>query len=385
MTKEYPRLTVENIRYWYWECFPHWSQRDIAKEIGCSPSLVSYYMRKKRIPTRNYSEAQINRWNCPHKLKEFKRKMNLDEVKEAISDALQNAWKEPRKRKSLVRANQKRVEDIIGYTQFLLLKTLSDHPNRYLTLRNLSELEHLRSFTKKQLDLALGRLCRRGFVKRKKHFRDYKSKVRVYYYNITKQGERIYKLNKDQETIEEIKKWHRINKNITQNQVGPRMGKLQKKIIFLIKEKGPLFFSEINCELEQHRSSAVQHSLKLMIEKKKLFRRKKLNWESLSNDILEFKYYLKEPEKDIEDSYVGLGLIQANILILLSDIEKLTYKDFTQSEPLRDFSSGAIENALTSLYNCFLIRRTEKGLDDAGRGFFYSISEKGKILINQVK
>ncbi len=67
MTEKYPQLTIENVRYWYWESDPSKSGHDIAKEVGCCYQNVYNFMRRYDIEIRDYSESGKVRFQDPEK------------------------------------------------------------------------------------------------------------------------------------------------------------------------------------------------------------------------------------------------------------------------------------------------------------------------------
>lgn len=388
MTKEYPLLTKQNIRYWYWGCDPHWSQLDIANEVGCSYSLVSYYMIKEKIPRRDSSKAQFNRFDCPHKLKDFHETMSSQEVRDSISEGLGKAWQEPNSRRNLIKANQERVKEIIGLTQFKVLEVLYKNHNK--SLIDLASFPSLSSFTKKQLDGALGRVYKRDFITRNNGFRDKKTKIKVFYYSINDLGKKIYEDNNNEEMINKLRKWHKINKNTTSRQVGARLGKVQLKIISLIKKKGPLFFSEIASELKKDSigHSAIQHSLILLSKNKFLFRRKMYNKNSKINNKLEFKYSLDNSVEGIQESYKGLGSIQLSILSILIKKKGCFFREFKNKEQLKGFSERSIGNALKKLSSDLMIDRIKKkDIAPAGNNHikdYYRLTKLGERTLEYV-
>jgi len=81
MTDQYPLLTVESVKYWYWEFDPAYSVIDIAKVTGVNQATIYNFMERNGIPRRNRSEANINRFKCAHKKEEFVRQRNTLESK----------------------------------------------------------------------------------------------------------------------------------------------------------------------------------------------------------------------------------------------------------------------------------------------------------------
>ena len=71
MTDKYPLLIFENVKYWYWEHNPGYSTVDIAKVTGAPIIAVRRFMLKNKIPIRDRSEANINRFKCKPKLEAY--------------------------------------------------------------------------------------------------------------------------------------------------------------------------------------------------------------------------------------------------------------------------------------------------------------------------
>ena len=263
MTKKYPLLTIQNVNYWYWECDPHWSQIDIAKEVGCSKGNISYFMVKHNIPTRDYSDAQINRFKCPKKLENHCETMNQEEVRNSLSEKGQELWRALDYRRRLTKAHQERGKNMIGFTQFKVLETFYNNPNK--TLVDLMALPTMSSFTGKKLDAILKRFYIKGFITQKKDFKDKTTKMKPNFYSISEKGRKIYEENSDEDTIKRLRE--------------RRLGKIQAKILSLIEKKGSLFYTEIVAELKKDSISnnSIQHSLSLLYKNKFLFRAKKFN------------------------------------------------------------------------------------------------------------
>lgn len=374
MTKEYPLITVQNINYWYWFCDPHWSQIDIANEVGCSRGTVSLFMINHNIPRRNFSEAQLNRFTCPHKQEDHQQAMNIPEVRNSISESVQKLWRGSDYRIRLTKAHQERGKNMIGFAQFKVLKAIYNNPNK--TLADLAVFPTLSSFTEKQLDLILKRIFAKGFITRKKDFKDNKSRIKTYYYSTSEKGKEIYEENSNNDAVKRLRE--------------RRLGKVQMKILSLIKEKGSLFFTEIVAELKKDsiNNNSVQHSICLLFENKFLFRTKKFNKDIERKNKLEFKYSLHSFGEGIQESYKGLGAIQYSILNLLTNVNGCFYRELKTKDNFKPFYEKAILKALRKLSNDKLINRIKKKdstpAGDNRTKYFYRITKVGRDTLKQV-
>ncbi len=373
MTKKYPLLTIQNVKYWYRECDPNWSQKDIASKVGCAPNVISYFMITNNIPTRNPSEASLNRFKCPRKLENHREAMSQEEVRNNRSKAMIKAWQKPDAINNLIRASRKNL----GFTQFKILQVLYNDSNK--SLKDLAN--NLHSFTRKQLNSTLRRLSTRGFVTRKKNN---SSKRKRYFYSITEKGRRIYDDNNNEETIRNLKRRREINKAIALSLTGPRLGNVQAKILSLIELKGPLYSSEIVSELQKKSisSGTTKGSLSRMIKNKFLFRTLKFNKELSNYNKMEFKYSLNSYNGSVHKSYKKLGVIQLTILNALVKSKGCFLRELTTKSNFEGFSKSAIGNALKKLCEDQLINRVKKKDVTLGKNYpmkyFYRINRLGE-------
>ena len=100
MTDKYPKLTIDNVIYWYWVCDPGWSQKDIANAIGCNNSTVAAFMKRHKIEVREPSTAGKNRYKCKWKREEFEEVMASTDVRYKISEGRINFLQDPKNKKS---------------------------------------------------------------------------------------------------------------------------------------------------------------------------------------------------------------------------------------------------------------------------------------------
>lgn len=386
MTKIYPKLTKENVEYWYWMCDPGWSQIDIAKAVGCNPGTVSHFMKRSGIPTRNSSDAQLERYACPHKREDFENLMSSSDVRMKIAEGMAACWDDTDRNRSLIKANQDRVKFIVGFTQFKILETLGNVSNA--SLLDLVNMENLLHFTKKGLDLALGRLTKRRFIKRYRKSIYSTSNVKVYYYSITDLGKQVYNLNNTQEMKEKMEKWLKINRRITSNLSGPRIGKTQSQILNLFAARESVFSSEITTLLTKLsiNKSSIQHALKLLVENNFLYRRKEYNITSSYKNKFEFRYYSSTiPQINSDSSYEGLGSNQLLLLQSFRHSEGMFFRELQSNKELSNISPNAIDNTLLKLTRKnFLERERRKDKKDNRVKYFYILTPEGKEFLNKI-
>lgn len=246
-------------------------------------------------------------------------------------------------------------------------------------------MENLSHFTKKGLDLALGRLSGRGFVKRGKKTT---SKTKIYFYSITELGKRVYDLNNSEEMKEKMRNWLEINRRITSKQVGPRIGKTQSQILNLFKTKDSVFSSEVTSSLGRLNisKSSIQHALRLLIKNKFLFRRKEYNNESQYKNKFEFRYYSTPiPQEHEGNSYEGLG---ANLLLVLQILELsegMFARELRARNELKDIPAKSIGNTLLKLVKRnFLVRVEKRDIGDNKIKYFYNITFEGRKFLSNI-
>ena len=185
MTDLYPLLTIENVKYWYWEVEPHWSTIDIAKAIGCSDSTVQNFMRAHNISIRSISEANINRFNCPHKYKKFLKQRQSEEFRSQQSDIALEIMKRPNIRSKYLKAIKESKTYILSDYQKVLLFLLNSDDSLFLT-----DFCKITGLDKKDLDRSLQQLFNRQLVSRVKAFNNNTLNSYKYHfkYSITQKG-----------------------------------------------------------------------------------------------------------------------------------------------------------------------------------------------------
>ena len=133
MTEKYPLLTVESVKYWYWECDPAYSSGDIAKATGANQNTVLDFMEKNGIPRRTMSEAGLNRFKCEHKKETFVKQRNMPEFKQKQSQHTSEYLSNPFKRKEMLSRLQKYIESILGDVQIQILYLLRESEGMFLS------------------------------------------------------------------------------------------------------------------------------------------------------------------------------------------------------------------------------------------------------------
>lgn len=164
MTDRHPLLTEENVYYWYWECDPAYSMKNIADEIGCSLGCIQKFMESRNIPRRSTSEAGINRYKDPEKLEAFLKSMHDPYFKKKQSEIRLEMMADPYIKKITFEALEKAHEMCVGKTQKLLMQII-------IITDRISGNEISRfSLIKPSMDIykALKELNRRGFINLKK-------------------------------------------------------------------------------------------------------------------------------------------------------------------------------------------------------------------------
>ena len=188
MTELYPLLTVQNVNYWYWEVEPHWSAIDIAKAVGCGRNTVYNFMKRKNIPKRSRSKANLNRFNCPHKYKTHIKQRQSEEFRASQSLIAYDIMWKPEIRERYLKAFKEANKGILSAHQKLILFLLTTHKALFVT-----DFLRMIKGDLKTIDHSIHALHKRQFVERVKAinpntFNNYKSH---YTYSITKKGETL--------------------------------------------------------------------------------------------------------------------------------------------------------------------------------------------------
>jgi DNA-binding MarR family transcriptional regulator len=280
MTELYPLLTVQNINYWYWEVEPHWSVVDIAKNIGCSRNTVYRYMRHKDIPIRSISEANISRFNCPHKYNNFVKQRQSKEFRESQSIIAYDIMQKPEVRKKYLEAIEKSNEGILSKHQKAILYLLTRHDSLFIT-----ELVTLIKGDLNTVDKSIRALYKRQLVNRVKKinpnsFNNYKSH---YKYSISKKGKVLIgnKLTKGNQEFMELLRDNvreKKDKEILQQEFIKRenIGKNQLIILKTIQKEGSKFFSDL-VSLTGLPKGAIDSGLRGLSSRGFLYKEKKVN------------------------------------------------------------------------------------------------------------
>lgn len=187
-----PQLTIANVKYWYWEVDPHWSAIDIAGVVGCKDSEVYYFMQRNNIPRRSTTEANLNRFNCPHKYESYIRQRSSPGFRKLQSIKSIEAWQDPKNRAKIIKGIQEGVSKKISVFQKLLLFLLIKHDFLFLT-----DFIQLTNLSRKSLDLVLSSLYKRELVKRaKEHNPNTHNNYKYHFrYEITERGKELLMLD----------------------------------------------------------------------------------------------------------------------------------------------------------------------------------------------
>ena len=290
MTEKYPLLTVESVKYWYWECDPAYSTLDIGKETGAHAKTIQNFMIKHNIPRRNLSEANLNRFKCAHKKKSFIEQMTSPEFKLAQSEKSLAVWEDQSKRKKLGSSLKKYHQTHVGEFQALILFVIRRHTSLFL-----AELVKLLNKDRRSLDANLKSLYKRGFVSRQKQLNNntLNSYTSHYYYSITDIGVNL--LNQKTKDPKLIKLFNSVdNSKLKQNKnsISTYLGKNQKEILRCFQNNNSLFLTDLK-KLTSLKNSVIDHSLKGLFNREILCRKKEINPNTLNHPI-HFKYRLTE-------------------------------------------------------------------------------------------
>ena len=300
MTDKYPLLTVESVKYWYWECDPAYSLIDIAKVIGVNQATVYRFMVRNGIPRRNRSEANVNRFKCAHKKEAFVRRRNTHEFKKNQSQNITGYWLDPTMRKKMMDGFTKYIESKLGVFQVQILYLLRNSEGLFL-----SDLVKIINKDKTILDGRLRTLHQRGLVARQKQINHNtrNSYALHYYYSITEQGVSLLAEKEEElrfaslfESLETT--CVRNSRDIKENYISTYLGKNQEVILNLFQRKSPLFLTDLK-KLTSINSKILDRSLKGLFTRGILSRKKEINPNSL-NHLMHFKYRLTEVGNKIQ-------------------------------------------------------------------------------------
>ncbi|MHA2326866.1 MAG: hypothetical protein ACXACB_15770, partial [Promethearchaeota archaeon] len=276
MTEAYPLLTVENVKYWYWEVEPHWSGGDIGRAIGCSSQSVTRFMHKNNIPVRSISEANLNRFNCPQKYQKFLKQRTSSEFREQQSILNIEAWQDPHKRRNFVKGIRQSSANRLSDLQKVLLFLIIERGNLFLT-----DFISITNLRRRQLDSVLRELYARNCVERTKEYnKNTRNQYKFHYkYSIAKKGRDLFNLHLTSCSFkyeEELEKIHRRLHNIKAKEKARKpcnvdektpLGKNQKIILEIFQRKNhPLFLMDL-LPLTAIPIKSVDSSLKRLVER----------------------------------------------------------------------------------------------------------------------
>ncbi len=280
MTDVYPQLTVSNIKHWYWEVEPHWSVCDIASNIGCSESTIYSFMKRHNIPRRSTSEANINRFNCPRKYKEFLKQRRSPDFRMSQSVVAKEVMYKPEIREKFLQAIKKSSEKRLSECQKLILFLLMTHKKLFIT-----EIVRMVKRDLQSIDSTLRALYKRQYVTRDKMknpytFSNFKSH---YQYSLTDKGRKLIKTNLENNDVQ--------FKNFLENDIPSKkdpmtlqyefikrenIGKNQLTILKIIQNKGPKFLLDLLPILGLSKKT-VDSSLRCLSSRAFLSKEKKVN------------------------------------------------------------------------------------------------------------
>ena len=297
MTELYPLLTVENVKYWYWEVEPHWSTIDIAKAIGCSDSTVQNFMRAHNISIRSISEANINRFNCPHKYEKFLKQRQSEDFRTHQSERILEIRKRPHIRSKYSKALRESRLYLLSDYQKILLFLLNSHDSFFLT-----DFCKIIELGRRKLDNALQGLFNRQLVSRVKAFNNNTLNPYKYHfkYSITQKGIDVldFVLLKRsfeyKELLRDIKsgvnKMYRANPKFL-NRVN--IGENQLEILKILQKEGPKFLTDLTSIFQLPRHS-IDSSLRRLCSRCFLKREKKVNPNNSKDRKKHFLYSLDD-------------------------------------------------------------------------------------------
>ena len=310
ISESYPQLTVENVKYWYWEVEPHWSAVDIAKAIGCSDSNVYYFMHKNNIPVRSAMEATINRFNCPQKYKDYRKQRSSPEFRKHQSIVSFEAWQDSIRRAKYSESMREVTLKKISEFQKLLLLILLQHARLFLT-----DFIRITNLEGKKLNLALSSIYKRELVTRTKEYNkntdsNYKYNYR---YEITDKGRELLLLNMTSASFNYKKLLETIQARYNQptlaksperkrkNSSYIHIGKNQQAILHVLKQQNcPLFLVEF-VSLMTIPEAAISKSLRHLYKRGVVSRKKELNRDYTGNiqNAKQYLYRLTENGKEL--------------------------------------------------------------------------------------
>ncbi len=293
LQEKYPLLTIENVKYWYYETNPPWSGIDIANHVGCPADTVYNFMEINNLPRRMISDANHKRFICPQKYQKFMKQRTSRDFKKQQSTLSLNAWSDNRKSKKMLQGIKNAVHFRLSVYQKLVLVLLLQKGPLFLT--NLIKLTGL---DKKTLDHRLRHLTKRDLLSRvKKVNANTENTNKLHYkYSITEQG--IHTLPdqlKDPSynyrmLIQQIRSYNHKNSDIPRT-LTPHLGKNQKFLLKVLNNINSAFLVEIRALLSIDKK-AIDNSLRLLCNRGFLSRKKEENQQYLNR--IQYKYYITE-------------------------------------------------------------------------------------------
>jgi len=302
VTDKYPLLTVESVKYWYWECDPAYSVNDINKVTGAPTTTIIKFMNKNGISKRTMSEANFNRYKCAHKREAFIEQRNSLEFKKNQSRISASLWQDDSIRKKIVNGIKKFNESILGEVQIKVLFALSNFKGMFFT-----DLKTIITNNKNCVNDALRKLCNRGLLTRVKKVNPNTNRTITsqYYYSVNDKGIKLLaQKEKDPrfyslfDSLKDSNTRNIIEQN--KNSISTYLGKNQKEILRWFQDRNSLFLMDLK-KLTSIDEKILDRSLKGLFTRGILSRKKETKPNSLNNNRY-FRYYLTELGKKIKIS-----------------------------------------------------------------------------------
>jgi hypothetical protein len=276
MTRKYPKLTIENVRFWYWMRTPRMSGHDIANEIGCHYQSVYNFMRRYSIPIRNYSEAGKVMFEDPSKVKIFEERYeDLPLLTE------ENVWK-------WYWFNNPKwsIPDIAKK-----VKCSINTVNRFMVKQKIPIRDRC-SANKERFNCPSKRV-KYDLTRRSK---DFKKKQSIITKKAMASSDVREKISKGRKIAwEDSLKRQNMLKGIKKRSES-QMSKKQSRILITFYNRGPLFLSELvnMIDFKKYSKSALHASTVRLFRRNFLTRERKINKKSNRNNNLEYKYKVSE-------------------------------------------------------------------------------------------
>lgn len=293
MSESYPLLTVENVQYWYWERDPQMSGHDIAREVGCYFQKVYEFMKKHKIPIRNYSEAGKVHFQDPKKYHAYLKVRMRPEYLKKQSESHTKLWvNNPDLRQQRSTLLKGLYEKVLTEAQKVVLFVLKDKKEKFVR-----ELVQQSSLGKDFFWRQMMTLRNRGLVSSvRKH--DYLSNPKKKYsrYSITEKGFKVlnYNLVNDpfvfDDLVKKVKNRQLERPDLVESNK-KYLGRNQK-IILKILSSGKSYFAKDIYQLTDLKK--IEKSLCMLYKRGFVDRKKEINANSKNRNKREYIYSLTE-------------------------------------------------------------------------------------------